>query len=374
VASTPVQIELPSRDVATMPFPSIIVVAAGIPLIERFGPVALEVLAAVYFFVLGATVGSFLNVVAYRLPLGVGLLRPGSFCPWCRTPIRARDNLPVLGWLLLRGRCRQCHARISPRYPLVELILGLAFLGLAYAELISGGANLPVPPPNLRAGAIWTIWTPSWSLIGLYLYHCVLVSVLAALVLMKVDGQSTPLSLVVFGLVVGFVPPIIWPKLHSVAQAGADYLSNAGAAWIGRVGEGGVDLGVGWLLGSLFELGRPAHARGQRRFEGATLALVLASVYLGWQAALSVALMAAAMRLLMVVLAFISGKSTLAELPVIFPVVAVLVQIPAWRKLHEIPHWPSSQSDVAGIAIAILLIGVASVAARWLSRKRGLVQ
>jgi leader peptidase (prepilin peptidase)/N-methyltransferase len=74
---------------------------------------------------LGATVGSFLNVVAYRLPRGESLVRPGSRCPGCDTPIKPYDNLPVLGWLLLRGRCRSCKIRISPRYPIVEALTAL---------------------------------------------------------------------------------------------------------------------------------------------------------------------------------------------------------------------------------------------------------
>jgi len=70
--------------------------------------------------VLGAVLGSFLNVVAYRLPRGESLSRPRSRCPGCLTPIRPYDNVPVLSWLLLRGRCRSCRAPISARYPLVE--------------------------------------------------------------------------------------------------------------------------------------------------------------------------------------------------------------------------------------------------------------
>jgi leader peptidase (prepilin peptidase)/N-methyltransferase len=78
--------------------------------------------AAAFAGVLGATVGSFLNVVAYRLPRRESLVRPGSRCPGCGTAIKTYDNLPVFGWLLLRGRCRTCKTRISPRYPLVEAL------------------------------------------------------------------------------------------------------------------------------------------------------------------------------------------------------------------------------------------------------------
>jgi leader peptidase (prepilin peptidase)/N-methyltransferase len=78
-------------------------------------------------FVAGLLVGSFLNVVAYRLPRGASLVHPGSHCPGCDAPIAPYDNVPVLSWLLLRGRCRRCGAGISARYPLVELATGCLY-------------------------------------------------------------------------------------------------------------------------------------------------------------------------------------------------------------------------------------------------------
>jgi leader peptidase (prepilin peptidase) / N-methyltransferase len=77
--------------------------------------------------VLGAVLGSFLNVVIHRLPRGESLVHPRSRCPSCETQIAGYDNIPIVSWLLLRGRCRHCGAPISPRYPAVELITALAF-------------------------------------------------------------------------------------------------------------------------------------------------------------------------------------------------------------------------------------------------------
>jgi leader peptidase (prepilin peptidase)/N-methyltransferase len=76
---------------------------------------------------LGAIIGSFLNVVIWRLPRGESLVTPSSRCPACGRPIAAHDNVPVVSWLLLRGRCRHCGVRIPPRYPLVELLTAAAF-------------------------------------------------------------------------------------------------------------------------------------------------------------------------------------------------------------------------------------------------------
>ena len=79
-------------------------------------------------FVLGLAFGSFLNVCIYRLPRGVSVVTPRSACPNCKQPIALYDNVPILSWLILRGRCRQCKAHISGRYLLIELLTGLLFL------------------------------------------------------------------------------------------------------------------------------------------------------------------------------------------------------------------------------------------------------
>ncbi|MGE5829358.1 MAG: prepilin peptidase [Micromonosporaceae bacterium] len=80
----------------------------------------------------GLAVGSFLNVVIYRVPRGESLARPPSHCPACGHPVRARHNLPVVGWLVLGGRCADCGARFGVRYPLVEVVTGVVFAALAW--------------------------------------------------------------------------------------------------------------------------------------------------------------------------------------------------------------------------------------------------
>jgi leader peptidase (prepilin peptidase) / N-methyltransferase len=85
-------------------------------------------LAAFIVFVIGLVIGSFLNVCILRLPRGESIVSPGSHCPICLAPVKPYDNIPVLSYLLLRGRCRSCRAPISPLYPTVELVTGLLFL------------------------------------------------------------------------------------------------------------------------------------------------------------------------------------------------------------------------------------------------------
>ena len=89
-----------------------------------------DALWAVFAGLLGLAVGSFLNVVIYRVPVNLSLVSPPSRCPNCGATIRNRHNVPVFGWLVLRGKCYDCKAPISPRYPLVELLTGLLFAGM----------------------------------------------------------------------------------------------------------------------------------------------------------------------------------------------------------------------------------------------------
>lgn len=81
-----------------------------------------------FFFIFGTVIGSFLNVCISRIPEGVSIVAPGSRCPRCEAPIKAYDNVPLLGWLWLRGKCRSCGFPISPMYPLVELLTGMLFV------------------------------------------------------------------------------------------------------------------------------------------------------------------------------------------------------------------------------------------------------
>jgi leader peptidase (prepilin peptidase)/N-methyltransferase len=90
-------------------------------------PLTIAIVAGLF----GLLIGSFLNVCIVRLPADQSVVRPGSRCPGCGTPIRPRDNIPVLSWILLRGKCRSCGAPISVLYPLVELGVGLLFFGAA---------------------------------------------------------------------------------------------------------------------------------------------------------------------------------------------------------------------------------------------------
>ncbi len=107
--------------------------------LEEFPPYVLQTLA----FVFGSLWGSFLNVVIYRVPLGMSVVRPRSRCPSCEKPIAGWDNIPLVSYILLRGRTRCCDTRMSPRYPLVELIGGMMAVGVLMHVTGAYGTHIP---------------------------------------------------------------------------------------------------------------------------------------------------------------------------------------------------------------------------------------
>lgn len=112
---------------------------------------------ALFIFAYGACVGSLINVIVYRMPRGISIVTPPSRCPSCNTRLSWRDNIPVLGWVLLRGRCRYCGARVSAEYPTVEASVGLLFMVfylLWYA----------VPQGTMLLGIDWGRIRPEWFL------------------------------------------------------------------------------------------------------------------------------------------------------------------------------------------------------------------
>lgn len=156
--------------------------------------------AAIALF--GLAIGSFLNVCIYRLPSGKSIVRPGSHCPQCGDPIRPRDNIPVLSYLILRGRCRNCGQRISPRYPVVEIatalilvlvykrfgptieFFGYGFFSLALLVIFFTDIDKRIIPdrviyPSLVLGLVFTTLTREIlsGILGMLLGFCVLLLV-----------------------------------------------------------------------------------------------------------------------------------------------------------------------------------------------------
>jgi leader peptidase (prepilin peptidase)/N-methyltransferase len=138
-------------------------------------------LVIAFLFAIGACVGSFLNVVIYRLPRDLSIVRPGSTCPSCKSLIPFYDNIPILSWLLLMGRCRKCKARISPRYFIIELLTALIFVALYMIYFMT----------SLRKG-IGGFFEGGFIL---YLLHIVMLSALVAASAIDLELSIIPLSI-----------------------------------------------------------------------------------------------------------------------------------------------------------------------------------
>jgi len=122
----------------------------------------LSLILEFFSFWLGACIGSFLNVVVWRVPRGESIARPPSHCPKCGSPIRWWQNIPILSWLALRGKCANCREPISPRYILVEALVGVLFLAV-FMHLFSGelrwvGGRLDDPLGCAVLLVVWWIW------------------------------------------------------------------------------------------------------------------------------------------------------------------------------------------------------------------------
>jgi len=168
----------------------------------------LDAAIGLFIYLAGLCVGSFLNVVIYRLPRGLSISKPTwSFCPRCKTTLRWRDNLPVLGWLLLRARCRYCHQPISAQYPLIEAITGLAFV-LTYHLLFVAHARA------WQVAAVGvTELHPTWPTeVPLLLAWLVLVAVLIVCSTMDLVWYLIDTRITDVALIAGIVLCAVWPR------------------------------------------------------------------------------------------------------------------------------------------------------------------
>jgi leader peptidase (prepilin peptidase)/N-methyltransferase len=189
---------------------------------------------AVFVFMLGCCIGSFLNVVIYRLPRERSLVSPGSACPHCGKPIRFYDNIPLVSWIVLRAKCRNCKAPISPRYFVVELLTGLVFLGL---YIIYFHTSLR---PVLHDPALHGTWL-------VYVLHLILLSAFIAASGIDLELWIIPLSIcwlvtgagLIGSAVAGYaIPPqvIAEYKLLPLATARTGALALGAAIGLGMSG------------------------------------------------------------------------------------------------------------------------------------------
>lgn len=266
--------------------------------IEHVGFRCGEAMVTACFFALGANVGSFLNVVVWRMPIGRSIVHGDSCCPVCNTKIAGRDNIPIFGWLGLGGRCRQCQTEISGRYPKVEALTGCIFLLFYFVELISGGGNLPLRPINTYRGVLWVIMYAKWDLIGLYLFHCFLFATVIVWMQMLKDGNPVPRRMMLITLAIGFFCPIAFPNLILIPALAPITVSPVTASL--TTGAAAINVIVGAVFGGLLGrlatcllINKPLAPQSQMitPFSSNLVWLfALAGSVLGWQAALTLLL------------------------------------------------------------------------------------
>lgn len=201
------------------------------------------------FLAMGASIGSFLNVVIYRLPRFRPLLWPPSACPHCHTRIAGTDNIPILAWLKLGGRCRYCHAQISSRYPIIEAVVASIFVLFYYRELLSGGVNLPVRSPNSYNGIVWILLYTKWDLVTIYFYHMLLLALLLAWGMINYDRFAVPRYASVGLITLSVALATFFPFLNPLASAWESPVASLPSAIMLSL----LGCAVGGLCGAAFE-------------------------------------------------------------------------------------------------------------------------
>jgi leader peptidase (prepilin peptidase)/N-methyltransferase len=193
----------------------------------------MDLLIALYVTMLGLAIGSFLNVCIHRLPRGQSLVWPASRCPGCQTPLKLYDNIPVLGYLWLRGRCRSCRMPISLKYPVIEIVTGAVFLG----------SYLMFPPPLLFQRLV---------------FSCAMI----VLFVIDLEHRILPDLITLPGIIAGFLFSFFMPP-----------------GWVDSLI--GLVLGGGslWLLGEVYF--RLRHEEGMGFGDVKMLAMI--GAFLGWK-------------------------------------------------------------------------------------------
>ncbi|MBL0868961.1 MAG: A24 family peptidase [Phycisphaerales bacterium] len=196
--------------------------------------IAQVIMPALFLFAFGACVGSLTNVLVYRMPLGLSVVTPPSRCPACETQLTWRENIPIFGWLLLRGRCRFCKSKISPEYPLVELFIALVFVAAFVVVYVIPDKAVWL---DLPVGTIKPTWARGYGAGALtWPLFTILLCLLSCLIAMTIVDAKTftipmgmSLTPAYYGL---FAHTAFAAYFEFVARPGAKALTNVAEGWV----------------------------------------------------------------------------------------------------------------------------------------------
>ncbi|TWT93280.1 Leader peptidase PppA [Stieleria varia] len=318
----------------------------------------------------GGAIGSFLNVVAWRMPRGDSI-SGRSKCPRCDNVLLARDNVPVLGWLSLAGRCRFCSLPISARYPIVEAAVGFSLTAIGITQLYS--LALPYQSLHWHGGPLWAPQVDQ-RVIAILTYHTVALSTCWAMALIRVDGVSLPKSLVVFSLVVTAVPMIAFPVLMVTPwqlvrpdhwTAGGlyfDALLRVIAAWVAAALFARV---LAKSLCPAADLKLDPLGVDTTRLIDLVMLLSVPAVLIGWQSMPAVVLMSAVIAVAIGPLlrrlpindgpkGSIKHRDAFCRFAFAVPI-ALTIHLVVWRHLQAATYWPSEGSRPMVIVFAAML-------------------
>lgn len=294
--------------------------------------------------VLGGNIGSFLNVLVYRLPRGLDVISSRSRCPNCGTAIASRDNVPMFGWLFLGGRCRACGVEISAEYPRVEVTSAGIFLLMYFAELLTGGLNIPFRQPNLYAGVLWTVMYPKFDLIGLWLLHVMLLTALLVYSRLQSAGHTVSLRATAILSAVVLLVSTQFPNLQPVSVTAVPGIVEGSELRVLGGGFGGLYSAVAGLLAGLSAGGLLLRLSGavsvgvaERRSVAVSTAarspfvagLVLTGTVLGWQAVLGTVVVLGCLGAVISWWADREFKDVMQRCSVLL--MAVILQVLIWR-------------------------------------------
>jgi leader peptidase (prepilin peptidase)/N-methyltransferase len=338
-----------------------------LPFEQRLRITLLTIFGLVWFFWLGAALGSYLNVVVYRLPLGMASVAPDSRCPQCQSPIRWYDNIPVVSWLRLRGRCRQCQLPIAPRYILVELLVGTLFVSLLAIEVLSGGTNLPVRPARQFASLPMIEHFTEWDLVAIYLFHAALVWFLTAVVLFRHDRHVVPKDFLNWALLIGILAPTIWPWLRPDTLVNG-MPSHWSAFWTGVLGQLLSLLMLGFVVPSAKSCVGRVDARGTivGLVADCMPPLLLVGAFLGSSALTSVVCWS-----LVVIIArrhytLIFPRAAAGPLALVV-LIALLLHLTFWNLMTGCPWWPGPETSFwHSLAMLVFLTTLCGLLGRYL--------